>query len=267
MTGRGVKVYVGIAVGRTYDVDFVHRTWDGLSRLPNVTIHPRGNDALVERARSVIATHFLEHSDADVLLTLDTDIIAEPRDLMRLCEQAVTHDLVAAPYLTRGRAPHSHPSSYLSRGQSVVFGGADDTPVPIKWGATGALAVHRRVVQKVAARPDMVLCHEDSPGLRLRPLYLPFPIKNDDGKWILLSEDWAFCQRAIWEGFTVHVNPAVRLAHLGLYAYRMEDAAQPPLPPQPIRITREGDGYVAETLTAPTASPVAAPAAREAVPA
>src|SRR5690242_20626305 len=74
-----VKIYVGQAVGRDVNVQHMQCLMTLMTtRLPaDVTYHPANNDALVSRSRSIVASRFLE-SDADVLLTIDTDIGFNP---------------------------------------------------------------------------------------------------------------------------------------------------------------------------------------------
>lgn len=239
------KVYLGVSVGRFYEPDFVHCLLALLAHA-NVTFQPVVGDALIERSRARAATRFLEQSDADVFLTIDTDIVFRAEDALAICDQAMAYDMVAGAYWTRSRS-QCIPSSHFRLNEPVEFG-SDPAPVPIVWAATGFLATHRRVLERLAQRPDMPVCHA-SGRMRHRPFYLPFVAPNDDGEDILLSEDWAFCERARQEGFTVHLNPAVRLLHLGLHPFRGEDAAQAPLPEQPFRVTRIGGAaYRTETF-------------------
>jgi hypothetical protein len=57
---------------------------------------------------------------------------------------------------------------------------------------------------------------------------------------VYLSEDFAFCQRAIDAGFQPHINPAIRIYHYGTHAFRLEDMAQKPIPEQEMRLTHMG---------------------------
>ena len=108
--------------------------------------------------------------------------------------------------------------------------------------------------ERLASLPDMALCHVDSPTLRMRPFYMPFCYEFN-GERIYLSEDYAFCQRAIEAGFTIYANPAVRLGHLGQYVYRLENMLQPEPDEQWLRLTRNSSGvaYRVESLEAPAA--------------
>lgn len=196
-------------------------------------------DALIERTRARAATRFLQDTDYDVLLQVDDDIGFSPADAVEVAAQAVEHDIVCGVYLTRHKTA-GVPTSYLEPGQSVRFFGGDPTPVPIRWGGGGFMAVHRRVFERLAA--DLPLCH---PGddLEHYPFYqtmvVPDPIS---GKPILLSEDWALCERARRAGFGVWANPNVRLTHFGSTAFVLEDLLTQATERQTLDIERKANG-------------------------
>jgi hypothetical protein len=115
----------------------------------------------------------------------------------------------------------------------------DPTPVPVQWIASGCVAVHRRVFEAMAE--TMPLLHE-SDGIRaFYPFYqsMHYDAGGEIGK-ILLSEDYAFSERAKALGFTCYINPAIRIGHVGPYTYRLEDMTDDYLVNQPIAITRQG---------------------------
>lgn len=215
-----------------------------LLREPNVEYAPQTGDALIERARGISATYFLDQSDADVYLSIDSDITGfTVEDTLALCKQAMTHDIVAAAYVTRS-ANRSFPTSYYEEGVRVEHG-FDHTPVPIKWAATGFLAVHRRVFEKLAQ--DLPLLHASAPT-RFYPFFQTLIYEDSTTEPILLSEDYAFCERARQAGFSVYLDPAVRIGHIGSYVYRLEDVAQKQADPQPLAVTREGLKWRVESL-------------------
>lgn len=247
-----LRVCVGVSAGRVYDFEAMHCLFR-LLRFPNLLYLPRGNDALIERSRSWIATYFLEQTDAPVLVTFDTDIVFEPEDVLTIARQA--HDLqaiVGGVYVTRNRQ-RCIPTSFFHADQPIEFAG-DPTPRLVRWLATGFMAVPRVVFQTLATQPDMPVCHPDEPTLRLRPFYLPFVVDDDVGRPIFLSEDWALCERAAQHGIKCYVNPAVRLIHLGEHGFRLEDMAQPPLPTTPVVITRIGGADARYRIDTPTLS-------------
>ena len=62
-------------------------------------------------------------------------------------------------------------------------------------------------------------------GQRVIPFFMPFVTATDRGLWYL-GEDYAFCERARLAGHRVFVDTAIRLFHLGTYAYGWEDAGR-----------------------------------------
>ncbi len=235
-----------ICIGQTVWRDVKVQNVTGLLQLvrgmvDDIVYAPFCNDALVERARSKAATHFLEKTDADILLTIDSDIDFEAKDAWKLCEQAMELNIVGAVYATR--APlNSHPATLMDV-DSVDF--ADDpTPIPVRYLTAGFTAIHRRVFEKLVKRPDMQRCHEGEPW-GFHPFYHTI-LKDVEGFGrILLSEDYAFCDRASEEGFQSYVNPAIRLQHFGDYPYRLEDMLwRVPADRRPLRLERvqQADG-------------------------
>jgi hypothetical protein len=233
-----MKVCVGAIVWRQYEPEHFQCLM-GLLQKPDVIYVPVIGDALVERARSIVATYFLESTDADVLLTIDSDIWFRPDDALLVSQQAMTHDIVSAVYATRS-ASHSLPTTPIGA-ESVSFG-IDPTPVPVRWAASGFMAIHRRVLEKLRERPDMAKCHGKD-DWAFHPFYHTRIVVDDSGERNLLSEDYAFCERAREEGFGVHINPAVRLGHVGSYIYRLEDMIAPHVDPRPLVLRRENGKY------------------------
>ena len=204
---------------------------------------PQVGDALIERARGISATYFMRHTKGDVHLSLDSDIVEFTKDAIdQMCEQAVKYDIVGACYITRSTM-RTFPTSHFEEGIPVTFAG-DPTPVPIKWAATGCLAVHRRVFEAMAE--TMPLLHEADGERAFYPFYQTMVYDDPQGGKLLLSEDYAFCERAAQLGFKSYINPAIRVAHIGQYAHRLEDLAQEVLEPQAMRVTRNGRQWTVE---------------------
>lgn len=212
-----------------------HKALIPLLRQPHVQYGPQVGDALIERARGISATYFLRQTDADVHLSIDSDIVGfTVEDTLRLCALAEEYGIVGGSYVCRS-ASRTFPASHYAADLPVEHA-FDHTPVPVKWCATGFLAVHRRVFERLAE--DLPLLHRSQPWA-FHNFYGPFEYEDDDtGERILLSEDYAFCQRAKDVGFECYIDPAIRLGHLGSYVFRLEDTAQPQLEPQPLVITR-----------------------------
>lgn len=57
----------------------------------------------------------------------------------------------------------------------------------------------------------------------LIPFFQPLVKQEEWGEWYL-GEDFSFCERALQAGHLCYADPAIRLWHVGRYAYGWEDA-------------------------------------------
>ncbi len=234
------KIALAMIGWRSADIPFMYYR-DKLRTVVDIEI-PGVGDALVSRARAMVATKFMEQTDCDVLLSVDTDITeinGSPDSALQICQQAVCHDIVAGLYVSRGRGERCKPTSVWAPGVEITFAN-NPAPVPIMWAAGGFVAIHRRVFERLAQ--DLPLCHEQEPVLRHYPFYDPFAVENHLGQLIELSEDFALCERARSAGFGVWLNPAVRLEHWGVEPHRLEDMTIKEPPPLLMKLRRNQDG-------------------------
>lgn len=239
-----MKIYCGPSYVRHVEADHFSSILR-LLRHPEIRFAPEWNDALIDRARAKAITKFVRNTDCDVFLTIDGDIVFDDADALKICEQAMDHDIVAGQYVTRSR--HRCFPTTLQNDDDAIEYADDPTPRAVKWAATGFLAIHRRVVEALIQSDDVELCHPDEEWAFYSNLFTPFTVPGPNGP-IYLSEDYALCERAIRAGFTVHVNPAVRLLHVGQYAFSLEDMVYPPPEQMAMRFTRTPEGrYRVET--------------------
>lgn len=249
------SIHVGVIAWRQLEAGCVYALWQLARSGADVKLDIHGGDALVERARSTLATRFLRDTTADVLLTIDSDIVFDPQQALQIAEQA--HELkaiVAGVYSTRSWA-QAAPASMLN--DTPIEFGTDPTPVPIRWAANGFMAVDRSVLERLRDEdPEMALCHTNQGRLfEFYPFYHTRYATDDQNARILLSEDFAFCEAA-WElGIPTYINPAVRLGHIGAQVFRLEHMAWKEPPPMPMRLTRQGLRYAVEADAPPALVP------------
>lgn len=239
-----MKLYLGNAVWRTEEVGHSQSM-----RLLVRELDKRGivfddgtvvGDALISRARSIIGSAFLR-SEADVLLSIDSDIWFRPQDAISLAEKAMDHDIIAAMYMTR--ALETQPALMLPD-EPVIFA-ADQEPVETPFVSTGFVAVNRKVFRTLSE--ELPLCHrgwsDRGENTSFWPFYMPFTIPWEGDGHMYLSEDWAFCKRAKDAGFKVWLDPSIRLGHLGQTMFTLEDLIRPPKPDaRPLSLHRNGAG-------------------------
>lgn len=236
-----MKIYLGSSVYRTVEVPH----YDSVMRLRSLCQEMgieivegivRG-DALIDRSRSIAASSFLR-SDCDVFLTIDADIWFRPIDAISICRKALEKDVIGAMYMTRSL--NTQPAMMLPEDTPVVFE-ANAEPVQVPFISTGFMAVSRAPFE--ALSKTLPLCHKSWGPTSFWPFYLPYIVEWPVDGFIELSEDWAFCQRAKDAGFGIWLDPSVRLAHHGDYAYTLEDLVRPPKPSaKPLSLVRSGNG-------------------------
>lgn len=184
----------------------------------------RPGDADIGRSRAIIVSDWWRDMPDDVFLMLDDDIVFNPASADRLVRLARAKRSVAcAAYATKGGA---HFACQMFPGQQVTFA-PDAAPAPIRYAATGFMAVHRDVID--ALIPTLPIVHPDEPW-SYWPLFQQFSREyvaprwpGDPGKLEGLSEDFAFCARARDLGFEIWLDPSIYLEHEGTRLYTPAD--------------------------------------------
>ena len=240
-----MKLFLGSIVGRVEEVGFsqsMRLLWRELDRTGiEFTDGTVAGDAAVDRARSIVGSTFLR-SDADVMVSIDSDIWFRAVDAIALAEKAQEYDIIGALYMTRKL--NTQPALMLPAGEGISFD-PDAKPVQAPFIAGGFTAVNRRVFEALAA--ELPLCHQGwsdrGADTSFWPFYMPLVIPSATEGYIYLSEDWAFCQRAKDAGFKVWLDTSIRLGHIGSYMYTLEDLIRGEKPEaQPLKLQRESDG-------------------------
>lgn len=166
----------------------------------------RHGDALISRARSLVASQWWCQTKDDVFVMVDSDIIFTPDGI----EQLVQHcrdglDIVVAGY------PSRNGQFLTSQALDPVM--SDAPLIELRYAASGCMAVHRRVLDSLI--PNMPLCHPKSP-VAFWPLFMPMVAMDEDDLPVYLSEDYAFTRRArIDAGMHAWMDPHVRISHIG----------------------------------------------------
>jgi hypothetical protein len=176
---------------------------------PGWRLRVKTGDALISRSRSILLTAWWRETADDVCLLVDDDIGFTPADadhIVELCRNG--YDIVAGAYPVHDGG---HLALRYLDGQQTVRFGPDEPPMEIRYGATGFLAIHRRVVDALIA--TMPLCHPLE-SWSFYPLFPLLVIEDATAQGnVLLSEDWALCELARQAGFRVWLDPTIRLQH------------------------------------------------------
>ena len=171
-----LSVYIGSAIWRTVEVGHM-KGITALLRTPGFSYYPQTGDALIDRARGISATYFLRQTEADVHLSIDSDITGfTVEDTRKMCELAAEHGIVGGVYVCRS-ASRTFPATFYEDGVRVMHGLVHEV-VRVMWCATGFLAVHRRVFEKLAE--DLPLLHKSEGERAFYPFYLPMVYEDAD---------------------------------------------------------------------------------------
>lgn len=145
----------------------------------------------------------------DVWLTIDSDIIFTPDQVMQLIEDTDTHPVVSGFYMMQDMKHFACVKDwnldYFKKMGTFEFLDLDamkDAPqyLPVAYNGLGFFACHRGVIEK------------------LKYPYFSYPlieIEAEDGKMLkdMCSEDVAFCKNITDAGFEIMINTSLRVGH------------------------------------------------------
>lgn len=172
-------------------------------------------ESLVQRARDVIAAHFLALPQATHLFWIDSDIEWQPEDVIRL----LGHDVpVIGGLYPKKTLPVDFPWHPRVDDQGRARRDPRTGRVEILNAPTGFLCTQRAVYEQLAtAYPQSKITALQGAETVQAHLYDFFPAALEDG--ILWSEDYGFCRRWRAIGGEVWIDPAVKLVHCGMHAF------------------------------------------------
>lgn len=160
------------------------------------------NCSLVELSRMKLAHQFLE-SDANRLFWVDSDIVWNAEDFLRVLALTSVMPIVGGAYPVKQDKVNFYIASDPA-GVSLNEYGC----MPIDGFGIGFTCVTREVMETLADRANKVTCLGNA-----EPLPQIFKTDVRDGRFV--GEDIAFFADAKAAGFPVHLDPNVRLGHIG----------------------------------------------------
>lgn len=180
---------------------------------------PHPGDALIGRARSIMATWALEKSPSPYTIMLDSDIVFEPGDLAKLWEHLKSgkYELIGGVYTVRHAQQLAH---YGIDGVVKLDGQVQE----IKYLSTGFMGFTRGLLQKMVDELELPLCHKEFEPFRCYPFFESAAwYFEEEKKWIYRSEDWDFCDKASRVGVKPMLDTSILLGHEGVKQWRIED--------------------------------------------
>lgn len=182
---------------------------------------PHVGDSLVSRARNNALADFLE-TNAGWFFTLDDDIAMPQETLVKLIEC----NLPIVGGLYRLKKPYKKDDNIMG---AIAFRGkanfvlGDSKPAEVQHISNGCVMHKRDFIEDMVCQYPELYYNENVSNKDRWALYQPFLYKHDNGMIEYLSEDWAFCQRAIDKGYKMYIRPDVLCDHWGLRNYSFKE--------------------------------------------
>jgi hypothetical protein len=188
--------------------------------------------SVVSRVRNIIANQFID-SDCDHLFMVDSDINFNADDVLRLMAWNQMKPIVAGIGVARKTEKVFFSMLDQDEDGNVVMDNMG--LVRAKRVGTGFIMIRRDVFLSLKeSHPEWEYFDQNSG----KTLHSFFDFKSTPEGYI--GEDYLFCDRAREAGFTVWVDPTIKLGHMGIHEYSGsfgEDYLYPRL--QPIDAKKE----------------------------
>jgi hypothetical protein len=167
--------------------------------------------SVVSRVRNIIANEFLE-SQAEHLLMIDSDMTFKADDVFRMLAWSQTKPIVAAVGVARKKEKVYFSSLDQDEDNNIIMDRMG--LVKVKRVGTGFIMIQRKVFETMRdAHPEWKYMDQNT-GKMLQSF---FDFKSTPEGYV--GEDYVFCDRAHEHGFTVWVDPTIKLGHMGVMEY------------------------------------------------
>ena len=221
---EGRKLFVGIP---TYDGKLSIKLAYALAQLMpaamrlgvSVRLAHVSGCSIITMARNRLVDEFLK-TDCTELLFIDSDVIAQTEDILRLMAQSGDKDITAGSYPRRSRDKMFFMDLYFNENNELEFDGA---MMRIKRVGTGFMLIRRDVFEKLKPHVGWY----KNGGVTINPedqVYDFFKVQNVNHE--LLSEDYNFCHLYREHGGTIWAAPWCVLGHFGAYLFSGQYAQQ-----------------------------------------
>jgi len=209
-TLNGRKLFIGIPA---YDGKLNIKTAFALAQLMpkamqlgvSVILSDLSNCSIITMARNSLVHEFLK-TDATELLFIDSDVIVNPDNILRLMAQSGDKDITTGAYPRRAKDQNFFADLYFDANGDLEF---DGSLMRVERAPTGFMLIQRHVLeQMVFVHPEWA--YEKSPTETVSAV---FDFAIVDGKYV--GEDYLFCDRATQMGFKVYIDVDISLPHVG----------------------------------------------------
>lgn len=216
----GLSVCIGIPSSR--DINplvvkslFATREICGANGIVCDLIMVSGN-AVIQWARDEVVRLFLE-TKATRLFCIDSDIVWEPKDFMRLLALSQKRDVVCASYT----AKKDQPTFYIRYDQKKPLVQDEYGLFEIQGAGLGFTVINRKVVEEVVETSDKI--YDEISKQKYASVF-----KISTYKGNRRGEDMCFFDSISDLGYKIYLDPSISLGHIGtkVYTGRPIDAMQ-----------------------------------------
>lgn len=168
-------------------------------------------NAVVQWARDEIVDLFLQ-SNCNRLFCIDSDIVWDENDFMKLVALSSVRDVVCASYPAK-----------IDDGPTTFYVRYDDTkPIEpdeyglfeIKGAGLGFACINKRVIDSLVEKADKV--HDQISNKSMASLHKIGVTKDSHRR----GEDMSFFESILNLGYKIHLDPTIELGHVGTKVYR-----------------------------------------------
>jgi hypothetical protein len=169
-------------------------------------------DACVARVRGRAATNFLR-SGHEVMIMIDHDLTWQPGAIEHLARAAYASRSIVGGAVSLKAMGSGIASRFCTPGTYEI---GTDQLVPATYVGAAFMAFHRDVLVKMVNSGQIHLLHDNWWTFFLQEVRRH---PEHRAAYEYLSEDWAFCARALDLGLPVYVDLFPVIGHLGQYQY------------------------------------------------
>jgi hypothetical protein len=194
-------VFVGTPVYKDLPLEFLASLQKLMNSKPPFLIVTNYFDScLVHYSRNRIVKNFLKYSECEWLFWIDSDMIYEPEDFLKLYEGRQSDTISSGLYVQRKQPCRPTPGfcNVKTKWKEQGITDWDDKVFEVDYCGLGFCLTHRSVYEKMK-----------EPWFNYR--------QYKDGT--MLGEDTTFCLKAKELGFKVTVDPEIQIGHIGSYIY------------------------------------------------
>ncbi len=222
------KIFVSIPVLEKPELKMMNSLFQAISQCPEHTVIPfyNYNDSLISRVRNVHLSKFLNETDCDYFMSLDSDIeIINRFRNNNIFNKMIDSNMDFVGGLYALKTDHKIASSSISINSSSDFG-FDSGLVEMKWLSSGCWCIKReKLLEFVDLYPELHYNGDDNASnKKIYGMYIPYIkvlYQNGTKYKKYLSEDWAFCQRWRDSGFKIYADTSIVLNHIGTKPYAL----------------------------------------------